>query len=461
MRKSGGEKLLFNNNVNSLTKEEQIKISIDEFNSSIERRLMLKGESYYKAENDVLDRNILRYENNIPVVDDAKSNNKLSHAFMHTLVDEKVNYLLIKPFTLKCDDKSYLKVIQDTLGKRFQKKLFQLGVECSNKGIAWLHIYINSEGEFKQIKIPSEQVIPLWDDNDHEKLQALIRYYNIEVYEGKEKEVITKVEYWTSEKVEYFLMQNEKIVIDADRYLDTENNYEGHFAVQGIATSWESVPFIPFKNNDFELPDLKFVKSLVDNYDITRSDIANLLEEIKNIIYILKGYDGEDLGEFVRNLAYYHGIKLDADENVGVEKIENNLNVDAAEKHYQQLKRDIYHFGQGADKYSDKLGDCPSGLALKFMYSGLDLKCNAMEDNFRWAFEQLMYFVNKYLEITAQAVAADEISIIFNRDITTNESQVITDCKNSKGVISDKTIIANHPWVVNFDGEMSQIEEEK
>ncbi len=57
---------------------------------------------------------------------------------------------------------------------------------------------------------------------------------------------------------------------------------------------WGKVPFIPFKNNDFELPDLQFVKTLVDNYDVTRSDVANLLEDIKNIIYALRGYGGEN-----------------------------------------------------------------------------------------------------------------------------------------------------------------------
>ena len=41
-----------------------------------------------------------------------------------------------------------------------------------------------------------------------------------------------------------------------------------------------------------------------------------------------------------------------------------------------------------------------------------------------------------------------------------NESQVITDCKNSEGVISTKTIVANHPYVTDVDEELKQIEAE-
>ncbi|MDR7856314.1 phage portal protein [Tissierella sp.] len=450
----------FNNSTNILSTEEIIKIHIDEFNASKERRLMIKGENYYKVENDILNRKMYRYEDERPVEDETKANNKLAHGFMKTLVDDKVNYLLLKPYTLTCDDEKYLDKVEEILGPRFQKRLSQLGNEASNKGIAWLHVYINSEGHFKILKMPSEQIIPIWVDNDHEELQALIRYYDIETYEGKEKKYVTKIEYWSPDNVVYYVMQDNQVILDAEMYLDENNSYDGHFKINKIASSWGRIPFIYFKNNDFELPDLQFVKTLVDNYDLTRSDIGNLLEEIKNIVYILKGYGGESLGEFVRDLAYYKGILIDADDNSGVDKVENNINIDAAKTHYEALKKDIFDFGQGVDKNSDKLGNSPSGIALKFIYSGLDLKCNALEGWFKWGFEELVRFIKIYLGITKQSVSEKEITIVFNRDIAINESQAITDCQNSKGVISDKTIIANHPWVESVEDEIKQIEEE-
>jgi len=144
----------------------------------------------------------------------------------------------------------------------------------------------------------------------------------------------------------------------------------------------------------------------------------------------------------------------------GLDKIETPINIEAAEKHYQALKKDIFDFGQGVDKNSDKLGNSPSGIALKFIYSGLDLKCNSLEEWFKWGFEALLYFINIYLTITKQAVSDEEIEIVFNRDIQINETEAITNCSNSKSVISGKTIIANHPWVTNLDDEIKQIEEE-
>lgn len=453
--------MVFNNSVDLLTTEEWLQIEVNEFLASPERKLMLTGEQYYKGENDILNRKMYRYENEEKVEDRTKTNNKLVHSFMHSLVDDKVNYLLTKPYTLSCKDDGYLKSVQDLLGKRFQKKLGRLGTESSNKGIAWLHPYINSKGEFKTMLIPSEQCIPIWKDNDHEDLDGLIRVYEVEMYEGKSKKYVTKVEYHRPDGVTYYVMSENTLILDAEMYLDVADNVDdevGHFEVNGEQQSWERVPFIPFKNNDFELPDLNFVKSLIDNYDLTRSDVANLLEDVKNIVYALRGYGGESLSDFMRDLAYYRAIILDDDG--GLDKVETTINIEAAKAHFEQLKKDIFDFGQGVDKNSDKLGNSPSGIALKFIYSGLDLKCNGLEDWFKWSFEQLIYFVNKYFEVTGQGTSSEEIEIVFNRDIAINESQAIEDCQNSEGIISARTIRENHPWVTDADEEEAQLEKE-
>ena len=83
--------------------------------------------------------------------------------------------------------------------------------------------------------------------------------------------------------------------------------------------AWGKVPFICFKNNWIETPDICFVKSLIDNYDKSRSDVANYIEEVKNIIFVLKGYGGEDITEFVRGLNEDRAIPVDDPKDGGVD----------------------------------------------------------------------------------------------------------------------------------------------
>ena len=470
--------ILFDPNINRLSNMELCRLYMDEFIKSKERKMMLDGEAYYKVDNpEIMSRKMYRYQENKAtgdierIEDKAKSNNKRAHGFMHVLIEDKVNYLLSKQYTLTCEGADdYLKLVQEAIGKMFQeKRLMKLGVKASNGGICWLHPFIDEKGAFKTMIIPPEQGIPLWHDNDHEELDGFIYFYDLEVIEGKEQKTITRVELWLPEGVAYYISDSEGegwcLRLDSERYLNAaseDGEIIEHFVAGGTPDVWEKVPFVPFKNNDYELSDLKFIKSLIDAYDKSRSDVANMFDEVRSTIYALKGYGGEDLGKFVRDLNYFRAISVEADEHAGVEAINSNMDITAVKEDFEALKKDIYDFGQGVDKNSDQLGNSPSGIALKFIYSGLDLKCNRMENAFKEGLEQLFWFVNKYLDLTGKGSYYDkEIEVTFNRDIAINESQAITDCQNSVGIISDDTIMENHPWVKKLSDEKKRMEEQE
>ncbi len=465
--------ILFDSNKNQMTNMQLCRLYMDEFVRSPERKWMLDGEAYYRVDNpEIMNRKMYRYRENKAtgqverILDKAKPNNKRAHGFMHLLVEDKVNYLLSKPYTLTCEEsEEYLEQVQTILGKSFQnKRLMRLGVSASNGGISWLHPYIDEQGEFRTMIIPPEQGISLWRDNDHEELDGFIWFYNVQVIEGQEQKTVTKVEFWMPEGVAYYISDSEgegwDLRLDSERYLaavtDEDNEFMEHFCIGSEPGTWGRVPFIPFKNNNYELPDLKFVKTLVDGYDKARSDVANFLDEVRSVVYALKGYGGNDLGEFMRDLNYFRAISLDDDG--GAEAVTAPVDIAAAKDDFDTLRKDIYDFGQGVDKNSDKLGNSPSGIALKFIYSGLDLKCNRMENAFKAGMEELFWFIHKYLELTGvNSYPNCEIGITFNRDIAINESQAITDCAASKGIISDETIIKNHPWVEDAAEELKRL----
>lgn len=432
---------------------------INEFLSSTSRKLMITGEQYYEVNNDIFQRKITRpTSNGGNEVLKYKANNKLAHAFYKNLVDEKVNYLLGKDFTLKSDNEEYIKKLDWTLGEDFLDILNELGYEASNKGLGWLHIFINEEAKLDYMVIPSEQIIPIWTDRRHKTLDRLIRLYDVVVYEGINKKTVTKIELWYPDKVDYYIKDGEQIILDSEKYLNVEGNI-GHYLKDGKYAVWNKIPFVPFKNNRIEMGDIKFIKSLIDSYDLSRSDVANFIEEVKNLIYVLKGYGGEDLGEFMDNLNYYRAISVD--EDGGVDSLNPTMDVEAIKVHYEQLKRDINECGQGVNKDLDKFGSAPSGIALRFLYSGIDLKCNSLEVLFKKAFKELLYFINIYLAETNQGSYKDiPVELIFNKNIKINETETITNCINSKGVISNKTIIANHPWVKDPVEEQKQIDKE-
>lgn len=449
---------LFKSDINMMTIEEILYNEIQEFNASDKRQWMIIGDKYYRVENDIFDRQIVRYTENGAVTDKTKANNKLAHGFAKNLVDEKVAYLLSKDYSLQCDNEDYIEKVKNVLGKYFQYTLANLGTEASNKGIAWLYVYIDEQGQFKTMIIPAEQCVPLWKDSTHTELDGMIRYYNIIVYEGREKKTVTKVEYYTENEVNFYVLKDNSLIRDIESH---EGGPIPHYKKGEEGKSWGKVPFIAFKNNRLEYPDIRFIKSLIDNYDKARSDIANFIEETKNLIYVLKGYGGQDLAEFMRDLNYYRAIKIDDPEYGGVDTLNPKIDIQAAKEHFEQLKRDIKEFGQSVNMDLDKFGNNPSGIALKFLYSGLDLKCNHLEVEFRRAFEELLYFVNIYLSETGQGNYNEDVKLIFNRDIQINETEAINNCVASQDIISEETIIANHPWVDDVEAEKKRLKKER
>ena len=448
----------------TITDNRIVKI-IEEFRMSDELKLMKEGERYYRVDNDIKDRKITRKIADGSVIEETwKANNKLAHAKYKNMVDEKISYLLSKAATYKTDSKDdgkYIDVLKSILGKHFQYQLSTLGYEASNKGKGWLHIYIDSTGEFKTMVIPSEQCIPIWKDRTHTELYMMIRVYETTRWEYDDRKTITNVEVWTEESVKFYRLDGRMLIAEYEK-----NNDNGgpvaHYKVDGEWCMWGKVPFVPFKNNRIELPDIKFIKSLLDGYDTSRSEAANYVEEVKNLIFILKGYGGQDIGEFMRKLNEDRAIPIDDVEEGGVDALAPQMDITALREHYEQLKRDINEDGQSVDRDLDKYGNSPSGVALKFMYAGLDLKCNLMETEFKMGFESLLYFIDVYLKLTGKGNFENiEVEIVFNRNMTINDQEMITNCNNSKGVVSEETILTHHPYVDDVEEEKKRLEEDR
>lgn len=445
---------LKSNNSDLLT---MIDNKILSFQASDKYKNAENGRKYYATENDIL--NNVKYtlnEDGRKVKDESQANNKLAHAQYKNMVDEKVSYTLSKEYTLNCEDEEYLKRVQETLGKKFPYKLAKLGYEASNTGIGWLHPYIDEQGRFQTMIVPYERFVPIWKDNEHEELKAGIYFYT-EVYQKDNKERQRKhAEYWTADGVQCFIKDDKEWLADFRKNFDDAGNTVSHYQNDEGWCSWGKVPFIPFKNNFIEAPDIKFVKSLIDGYDSSRSEAANYIDDVRNLLYVIKGYTSNDKDK-LRNEIRSRLLVLDNDddEESGASVLSPSTDLTAVIAHSEQLKRDIIEAGQGVLKDFDKFGNNPSGIALSFMYSSLDLKASAMCTHFTFAFDELMYFVNSFLDISK----APEITITFNMNMKINESENLDNCQRAKNLgISSDTWLSKCAWVKDVQKELDFIE---
>lgn len=422
------------------TQEEMILRLVRDHKKEIEN--IIVGERYYNHDPDVLHQ--APKLDNKGNIDPLKPDWRMFTNYHQNLVDQKVAYAVANPVTFGTDNEDALKKIQEILNHKWDDKLVDILTAASNKGIEWVQPYINEQGEFKTFRVPAEQSIPIWTNKERDELKAFIRLYELD---GGER-----IEYWTENDVTFYELQEGQLIPD---YYHGEEHIQAHYYVGNKRMSWNRVPFIPFKNNPQEISDLFMYKTIIDAMDKRLSDTQNTFDESTELIYILKGYEGQDLDEFMRNLKYYKAINVDGDGS-GVDTIQVEVPVQSSKEYLDMLRDYVIEFGQGVDFQQDKFGNSPSGIALKFMYSNLDLKANKLKNKTLTALQELLQYIIDFYKLN---IDVHDIEITFNFNVMVNELEQSQIAVQSQ-YLSKETVVTNHPWVDDPVAEMERIEQD-
>lgn len=447
-----------------ITDERFIELEIQRFKASRRRKEMLYGENYFAGQHDILKRKrtVIGEGGAIEVVDNLPNNRIVDNQYKK-MVNQKTNYLLGQPISIRTDNDVYGDLLKQLFNKRFMRLMKNLGKDSLNEGIGWVFVYYDEHGEFTLKKFKGYEVIPGWSDADHTTLDYVIRIYEVIAYEGEREKTLEKVEVYDDTGIHYFAM-------DGSRIVPAEPFFSTYFTItdnegKDQGWNWSRIPLIPFKYNSEEIPLIKNVKSLQDGLNTILSNFQNNMEEdARNTILVLVNYDGENLGEFRKNLATYGAVKVKTVDGAGgdLKTLQVEVNAENYKSIIEIFKKAIIENAMGYDAKDDRLSGEPNQMNIQSMYSDIDLDANEMETEYQASFEELLWFINCHFANAGYGdFEAEEVEIIFNRDILINESEIITNIKDSVGLLSDETLVANHPWVDDPQKELERKKEEK
>ena len=453
------ERLVNINVSNKLTDEQFIVKEINRFKQSRRRTDMLIGEKYFHGKHDILfrERTVIGKDGELETVKNLP-NNKIVDNQYKKMVIQKSNYLLGQPLTIQCDNEEYVKILKQFLNRKFMRILKTIGDDSLNCGIGWLFLHYDDNGELVFKRFNPWEIIPLWKDAEHTVLEAFIRIYEVIAYEGNTEKVIEKVEVYDEAGVSYFELNGGSLKADGEQHVP-------YFSIEEQGYNWTKIPLIPFKYNNKEIPLIKMLKSLQDGLNLIESNFQNQMEEDpRNTILVLVNYDGENLSEFRKNLSTYGAVKVRSVEGVSgdVRKLQVEVNSENYRLIIELFKKAIIENAMGYDAKDDRMAGNPNQMNIQSMYSDIDLDANGMETEFQASFEELLWFINTHLfNIGVGDFENEDVQIIFNRDMMLNESEVIDNIIKSVAIISNETLIAQHPWVNDPQGELERIKAQK
>lgn len=450
------KKLFFkeNRSKDNLEKDEKyLEYLINQFMSSSKRLDMLTGERYYRGVHDILfaRREVIGEGGKLQEVDNLPNNKRIDNQY-EKLVDQKVNYLLGKPITFQTENEEYQKHLSQIFNSEFLRIIKNLGEDSLNNGIAWLYPHYDSNGDFLFRVFEPSEILPIWRDDAHTILDFVVRIFTVQEWTGSRLEDVEKVEVYGINGIEKY------------GYHWGSLKYEGHenyFSVGEEEFNWDKIPLIPFKFNNIEKPLIKKVKSLQDGLNKIISTFENNLDEDpRRTILILKNYDGQNLGEFRKNLSTFGVVKVRDDG--GVETLTVEVNHENYTAILKIFKDSIIENGRGFNAKDERMSNNPNEMNIQSMYSDIELDAIGMEAEYQSSFEKFLYFINLHLfNIGAGNFIEEKVEVIFNKDILINESQAIENCVKSIGILSDETIISMHPWVKDPKQELKKIKSQK
>ena len=425
-------------------------------------KTMIDGDRYYRNKTDIMLKK-RTYLNRFgkPCESPSLANTKLQHDYFRSLVNQKVDFFLSKQFSITCENAKFSEILNSAfVNDDFLSRLNTVGVHAISRGISWLQAYYDKDGVLNFKRIPSEQVIPFWNDEDRTILEAVIRVYKDRVLlaAGGSK-IVEHVEYYTANGVWKCELSEKGDVVE----VSSAPVIDGHFAngKDKIPFAWGRVPFVAFKYSADEYALIESVKSLIDDFNEIDSEFSNTLKDLKQGLKIIKGYSGspEEKNDWEERMNKHRLVFVDADGKV--ENLENKVEADPFTKRLDLHDKAIYKESKGVNTYGEDFGDA-SGKALQTRYQPLQSDCEKIAGLFAKAIKELAWFIKVDLVNRSKGdFMGVDFQIVWNMDMTADETEIIDNIVKSEGFLSKKTLLSNHPFVKDVGKELEQIALEK
>ena len=439
-----------------------ITSEITKWLSSRERRLMLKGNDFYHYRFEGTDKKVYKHDEDGATIAYAPEDLTVIDNLYANMVDQKVNYILGKPFSIQSQNETYTNTLTYMFDKAFKRMLSRVAIDCINEGIGWVYPYYNDAGELNFRCYPGHEILPFWLDSEHTQLDAAIRYYTTTDYVGTLEQTTEHIEVYAKNGIHRYIFSGGTLQPEGSA---PEFSYAVLKGENGEETplSWGKIPLVPFKCNPHEIPLILRTQTLQEAINRIRSNWANTMnEDIMTTILAVYGYGGEErnVAGLRKNLLKYGAVLLENDGKIEPVRVEREPQ--SYSNYLEDLGKAFIRNARGFDARDDRMSSNPNQMNLRSMYSDIDLDADMMELQFQAAFDDLLWFVDRHLLAAGRGdFTKEEVVFRFTRNIIVNDSETITNIKNSEGIVSRETLLANHPFVSDWETELKKVQKEE
>ena len=327
----------------------EIKKFISDDMGSEKKRRAAVGERYYNGEHDILKSRLFYFNADGKLVEDTtRANIKIVHPFFTILADQLSAYALSSkknPIQAKKKDDGLQDLLDGRFDDEFWSEIGELITGAYSKGFEYIYRYKNSDNKSVYEVADSMGVVEVLAKDADDGQDHYIYHYTDTIEKGKK--TVRRIQDWTATETYYYVqIGNGKITLDDS----VPYNPRPHviYTDEAGQKMGKSFGFIPFKRLDYnkkQTSGLKPIKGLIDDYDLHACSLSNNLKDFDTPLYVVSGFQGDNLDELQQNLKTKKIVGVDAEGGIDVKTVE--IPYQARKEKLEIDERNIYIFGMG------------------------------------------------------------------------------------------------------------------
>ena len=373
--------------------------------------------------------------------DSSKPNNKIVTNIPKYITQVRTGYFSSAPMSIDSKNDSYLADIRRVLDYNDFKHVFsQLDTYCSIYGHAFLVLYLDDNGDIRiRPQKPTEWMM-VYDNSLERKPKFAVRYYAW--YDDIAEKQMYDIELWTD---------NEIVIYEGSptdlKVVDRRPHYFG------------KLPVIEFMENESRQGAYESVINLIDSYELMLSDTANTVSYFSDCYLVLEGMDQTDPKD-IDNMK--NNRVLLTPEGTNVHFLQKNINETYNENLIKRLQEQIFVVACTPLLSDSSFSSNSSGVAIQFKLYSMEKSIQNKENIFNAGFNQMFNLIKAILNLKGGNYDIDDqVLLTFTRSLPLDLTSLADSISKLRGVVSDKTLMAQLDFISDVNLELEQIEKER
>lgn len=394
-----------------------------------ERPCLKRYGDYYMGKQDILMKSYS---------DPSKPCNRIVTNYCDNIVGNYSGYLTGLPVTYK--SRTSMDEVQEVLNyndvRTKDSELLRMGLTF---GKAYELHYMDEDGMERFDELTALDGIPVYDNTIERELLYFIRFYPEDTLD---EAAGILVDVYTGSTIDHYRG-------DASGTVMEPLGSEPH--------RWGQVPVVVFSLNADELPIFYKIMGLQDAYNTLLSGEVDDFEAFCDAYLVLQGVDAEQ--EDIAAMKERRVLLLPA-ENASAAYLTKNISDTQIQNLLQNLNDTIHKLANSPDFSQESFG-VSSGIALRFRLLGFENTASAIAANLTKALQKRIELICAIVNLKGSEALWRDMEIVIDRNIPVNDVEAANMVNTLRGLVSDKTLLSQIPFVSDVDAELEAVQEQK